>query len=99
PQLRANSLNGAGVLAQTRGDYPAAMALHEQSLAQHRQLRNPHSIAFAAHNLANVAGEQGDYLRARQLYEEANEIAISLGDRHGSAIGLIHRADVLSRQG
>lgn len=98
-QLRANALTGAGILAHIQGDYPAALAFHEESLAQHRQLGNSHSIAFAAHNLANVAGEQGDYARARQLYEEANEIALALGDRHGSAIGLINLADVVSRQG
>ena len=98
-QLRANALTGAGILAQIQGDYPAALAYHEASLAQHRQLGNPHSIAFAAHNLANVAGEQGDYARARQLYEESNEIARSSGDRHGTAIGLINLADVVSRQG
>jgi len=98
-QLRANALTGAGILAQMQGDYPAALAFHEQSLLQHRQLGNPHSISFAAHNLANVAGEQGDFARARQLYEEGNEIVRSLGDRHGLAIGLINLADVVSRQG
>jgi predicted ATPase len=98
-QLRANALTGAGILAQIQGDYRAALAYHEESLTQHRQLGNPRSIAFAANNLANVAGEQGDYARARELYEESNEITLSQGDRHAAAIGLTNLADVVSRLG
>lgn len=97
--LRANALTGAGILAHIQGEYPAALAFHEASLLQHRQLGRPHSIAFAANNLANVAAEQGDYALARELYEESNEIVRSLGDRRGTAIGLINLADVVSRQG
>ena len=97
--LRANALTGAGILAHIQGDYPAALAFHEQSLVQHRQLGNPHSIAHAAHNLANVAADQGDYTRARELYREHNEISRSLGDRRATAIGLINLADAVSRHG
>lgn len=98
-QLRANALTGAGILAQIQGDYRSALAYHEESLALHRQLGNPRSIAFAANNLANVATDQGDYARARELYEESNEIVLAQGDRHGAAIGLTNLADVMWRQG
>ena len=97
--LRANAFTGAGILAHVQGDYPAAIAFHEESLAQHRQLANPHSIEYAIHNLANVASEQGDYERARALYEEGVEMANSIGDTRGSAIGMISLADVSSRPG
>ncbi|HWH23916.1 MAG TPA: tetratricopeptide repeat protein, partial [Candidatus Limnocylindria bacterium] len=97
--LRANALTGAGILAHIQGDFPAALAAHEQSLAQHRQLGNPHSIGFALHNLANVAAEHGELARARELYEESNELARASGDRRAPAIGLISLADVVSRQG
>ena len=68
--LRANALTGAGVLASMQGDYPAANAFNEESLALHRQLGNPNSIAYALNNLANIAVQQGDYERARALYTE-----------------------------
>jgi predicted ATPase/class 3 adenylate cyclase len=96
--LRANALTGAGILAHIAGDYPAAIAYHEQSLAQHRELGNRPSVAYALHNLANVTAEQGDLARARELYEEAAAMTETIGDRHGSATGLIALADVISRQ-
>ncbi len=96
--LRANALTGAGILAHIAGDYPAAIAYHEQSLAQHRELGNRPSVAYALHNLANVTAEHGELARARTLYEEAAAMTETIGDRHGSATGLIALADVISRQ-
>ncbi len=96
--LRANALTGAGILAHIAGDYPAAITYHEQSLAQHRELGNRPSVAYALHNLANVTAEHGDLARARELYEEAAAMTETIGDRHGSATGLIALADVISRQ-
>jgi predicted ATPase/class 3 adenylate cyclase len=96
--LRANALTGAGILAHIAGDYPAAIAYHEQSLVQHRELGNRPSVSYALHNLANVTAEHGDLARARELYEESAAMAETIGDRHGSATGLIALADVISRQ-
>ncbi len=96
--LRANALTGAGILAHIAGDYPAAIAYHEQSLAQHREVGNRPSVAYALHNLANVAAEHGELARARSLYEEAVAMTETIGDRHGSATGLIALADVISRE-
>jgi predicted ATPase/Tfp pilus assembly protein PilF len=96
--LRANALTGAGVLAYIQGDYRAAFAFHEESLALHRRLGDPHSIAYAANNLANAAVLQGDYARARALYEEALGLARESGDWRGIGFGLINLADVFARQ-
>jgi predicted ATPase/class 3 adenylate cyclase len=97
--LRANALTGAGVLASMQGDLPAANAFNEESLALHRQLGNPNSIAYALNNLANIAVQQGDYGRARALYEEGNELTRSVGDVRGLAFGLTNTADVEARLG
>lgn len=97
--LRANTLTGAGILASMQGDWQAASAFHSESLVQHRALGNPHSIAYAANNLANVALELNDLDRAKELYDEALAIVRDSGDQRGSAIALINLADVVSRQG
>jgi tetratricopeptide (TPR) repeat protein len=97
--LRANALTGAGVLAHFQGDYPAALAFNEESLALHRELGHRPSVAYALHNLANISAEQGNFGRARELYAEAIEMARSTGDQRGAAIGLISLADVVSREG
>ena len=96
--LRANALTGAGILAHVQGDYSAAIAFHEESLAQHREVGNRPSVAYALHNLANVNAEHGELERARELYEEAIAMSRTIGDERGAATGLISLADVISRQ-
>jgi tetratricopeptide (TPR) repeat protein len=97
--LRANAMTGAGVLAHFQGDYPAALAFNEESLALHRELGHRPSVAYALFNLANIAAEQGNFERARELFAEGIEMARSMGDQRGAAIALISLADVVSRQG
>ncbi|HEY5488348.1 MAG TPA: tetratricopeptide repeat protein, partial [Candidatus Limnocylindrales bacterium] len=96
--LRANALTGAGILAHVQGDYSAAIAFHEESLVQHREVGNRPSVAYALHNLANVNAEHGELERARELYEEAIAMSRTIGDERGAATGLISLADVISRQ-
>jgi predicted ATPase/class 3 adenylate cyclase len=96
--LRANALTGAGVLALLQGDYEAALGFHEESLALHRRLGNPRSVAYALNNLANAAVHQGDYQRAGSLYEEAVELCRREGDQRDLAFALTNLADVVARQ-
>jgi tetratricopeptide (TPR) repeat protein len=97
--LRANALTGAGVLAFTQGDYRGAATFHEESLSLHRRLGDPHSISYAANNLANAALLEGDHATARELYEESILISKEMGDLRGAAFGLINMADVVARAG
>jgi predicted ATPase/class 3 adenylate cyclase len=97
--LRANALTGAGNLAFMQGDFRAASALHEASLALHRRIGDRQSIAYAANNLANAALQVGDHVRARALYEESVEISNELGDERGAVFGSINLAEVAARQG
>jgi predicted ATPase/class 3 adenylate cyclase/tetratricopeptide (TPR) repeat protein len=77
----AKALHAAGVLARHQSDYPAAWALHEESLAIRRQLGDPRGIANSLNNLGNVAFYQGDFVSARALYEESLVMRRELGDQ------------------
>ena len=86
--LRAKALNGAGILALDQGDYAAARALVEESLAVGRDLGDKRSIVLSIHNLGAVAREQGDYAAARSLLEESLAVGRDLGDKRNIALSL-----------
>ncbi len=85
---RAKALGGAGVLARMLGDYPAARALGEESLALARQLDDRRRVAVASYNLGRLAYLQGRYADARVLLEEALAGFRPLGHRPGVAAAL-----------
>jgi predicted ATPase/DNA-binding CsgD family transcriptional regulator len=96
PALRGKALRGAGLLATWQGDYPAARALHAESLTLYRSLGDRDSIAHALENLGMVAHEQGDYAAAAALHAESLGIRRELGDRRNIAsslnnLGLVKR--------
>jgi predicted ATPase/class 3 adenylate cyclase/Tfp pilus assembly protein PilF len=99
PQERAKALNVAGVLAYYQGDYPAARARHEESLAILRQLGDRRGMASSLNNLGNVTCEQGDHSAARALHEESLAIRRELGDRRGIATSLGNLGIVACDQG
>jgi tetratricopeptide (TPR) repeat protein len=68
---RAKALDGAAVLARLLGDYPAAQALGEQSLAIAQELNDRRRLAVASYNLGRLAYTQGRYVDARELLESA----------------------------
>ncbi len=78
---RENALNAAGTLAWYQADYPAAMRLHEESLAIARELGDRGGIARSLNNLGLVAWDQGDYPSALALHEESLSIRREVGDR------------------
>jgi predicted ATPase/class 3 adenylate cyclase/Tfp pilus assembly protein PilF len=77
----ATALDGAGVLAETQGDYARADELHEDALTLSRQLGNREGIARALGNLGVVAFDQGDGERATSLLEESLALARETGNR------------------
>ncbi len=85
---RAKALVGAGVLARLLGDFPAARALGEESLALARQLGDGRYVAVASYNLGRLAYLQGRYADARVLLEEALAIFRQLGHQPGVAAAL-----------
>ena len=97
--VRSKALNGAGNLALNQGDYAAARALHEASLAIRRQLGNQKGIADSLGNLGNVAYRQRDYVEARAFQMESLAINRGLGNQQGIANALINLGLVAERQG
>jgi non-specific serine/threonine protein kinase len=83
--VRAKTLNGAGLLAETQGEYGVARALLEESLAIRRQRGDRPGIAASLNNLGNLACKQGAFREARTLYEESLDICRQLDDRPGIA--------------
>ncbi len=59
----AQALSGAGILAESQGDYEQAITLHEKALALWRQIGNRLGIAASLTNLGIVADSFGDYDR------------------------------------
>jgi len=96
---RAYALNAAGVLSFDQADYPAARALHEESLAIRRELGDRSGIAASLNNLGSVVHNQGDYPAARALHEEGLAIRRELGDRSGIASALNNLGNVAVNQG
>jgi predicted ATPase/DNA-binding winged helix-turn-helix (wHTH) protein len=96
---RAYVLNAAGVLSYHQGDYPAAKAFCEESLAIRRELGDRSGVAGSLGNLGNVAVNQGDHSTARALQEQSLEIYRELGDRFGTANTLNNLGVVALNQG
>jgi predicted ATPase/class 3 adenylate cyclase/Tfp pilus assembly protein PilF len=81
-------LDGAGVLAETQGDYDRAESLHRQALALSRNLDDQQGIARALDNLGVVAFERGQDDLADSLLEESLTLARDGGEDHLVATGL-----------
>jgi len=99
PSVRAKALHGAGILAVAQGDYKAARAYHEESLALYRKDEEESGIADALLSLGNIASEQGDYTTARTLYSESLEIRRRTADRHGISTLLNNLGSIASELG
>ena len=96
---RAKALNGAGMLATIQGDYPAARAYHEESLAIKREIGDRQGIAGSLNNLGIIAEHLGDYASARSYFEEALVINQEMGNRIWEAINLGNLGSVVLGQG
>jgi predicted ATPase len=100
-KLRARALDGAGVLAWLQGDYAAARAHYEESLAVTREVApaEGESVASSLGNLGIIAIEQGDYTSAGALLREALELNRRLNNPRGLAPSLINLALVSIKEG
>jgi predicted ATPase/DNA-binding CsgD family transcriptional regulator len=81
----AKVLAGAGRLAYDQGDYAAARALHEESLAIRRTLGDARAVARSLGHLGDVAHQRGDYATAQQLFQESLITLRAVDDRQGIA--------------
>jgi predicted ATPase/DNA-binding SARP family transcriptional activator/Tfp pilus assembly protein PilF len=85
-ELRANALNGAGILAGEQGDFEAAHAHFETALNDAHAVSATRTIANVLVNLGNLAFFRGELDRARDLYTESIEYFASLADIRGQAL-------------
>jgi non-specific serine/threonine protein kinase len=85
---RARALTESGTLALRQGDYDAARASYEESLAIGRALGARSGIASSLNNLGMVAYAQEDYEATRAFYEESLAIRRELEDRWAIAASL-----------
>ncbi len=88
PAVRAKTLNGAGVLAESQGDWDTATRLHEEGLEISRRIGDQHCVAWSLNNLGVVAISQGDFDRAQELLEENLAVAEGANDRANLATAL-----------
>ena len=85
---RAKASNATGNLAKLQGDYAAAGAAYEQSLALWRAACDRRGIANAVFNLGEAARGQGDYARAVAYYEDGLRLHRELENDEGVAAAL-----------
>jgi non-specific serine/threonine protein kinase len=87
-QERGKALNWAGSLAYYQGDFAAARAYLEESLAIQREFGDQNGIAAALNGMGLVAHAQSDNASARSYHEESLTIRREIGDRNGIAASL-----------
>jgi predicted ATPase/DNA-binding SARP family transcriptional activator len=95
---RARALGAAGGLAMEQGDYEAARALLEESLAFRSERGDRSGVAWDLNTLGGVALRQGNYSLARERFEECLAIWRDLGEL-GLADDLNNLANVVFAQG
>jgi tetratricopeptide (TPR) repeat protein len=78
---RAEALDAAGYLARAQGDFAAAWAFYEESLAIGRAIGDQQSIATALNGLGTIAYRHNDAAAARGFYEESLLLWRTLGDQ------------------
>ena len=76
----ASALSGAVHLATGQGDFAAARALLEQSVAICRETGNKEGLIESTHRLGLVAQLQGDTETARTLYQESVAVCREIGN-------------------
>lgn len=86
--LRARALDTQGLLTWVQGDFPAAIALHERSLAIGRDLGEPGIVAAALSNLGNIAQDQGNFEHAKDLMQQSLRLRREIGNRRDIAVSL-----------
>ena len=97
--LRAQALNGAGVLAESAGDWEGAARLHTEGLRLFRGLGDLHGIAWTLNNLGVVQLSQGHLEEAQVLLEENLAVAEQAGAEASIATALNDLGRIAHYQG
>jgi predicted ATPase/class 3 adenylate cyclase/Tfp pilus assembly protein PilF len=88
PAVLAQALSGAGILAESQGDYDQAITLHETALGLWRQVGDRLGIAASLTNLGIIQRIYGDYERSSALHEQALSLWREIDDEGGISSSL-----------
>jgi hypothetical protein len=83
--LRANALNGAGVLALLQTDFATAFDQLSEACAAFVTLGDGFGQAWALSNLGWLARNREERVRAQELFEASLQLRRDIGDRWGEA--------------
>jgi len=86
--VRAQALNGLGVMAFEQGNFAEAKTQFSASLAIRQQLDDQRGVALSLNNLGSVAVYERDYEQAISYYEESLSLRRGLDDQWGVASSL-----------
>jgi predicted ATPase/DNA-binding SARP family transcriptional activator len=79
---RAKALSGAADMALTCGEIATGRVWAEEALELHRKLEDDWGTAFSLLMFAYAIGQEGDWPRAQQLFEESVRGFRDLGDEY-----------------
>lgn len=97
--LRAQVLNGAGLLISVQGDQPAASIYLQESLRLFRELGDQMGEAWALNHLGQTLNLSDQQEQAFPIFESSLQLFRALGDNWHSAWVLINLGDVSVQKG
>ena len=97
--VRADALNGLGVLYFLRSDYPLSRARHEESMEISRSLHYKKGLANAFNGLGNSATDLADYENAKKYYSESLAIQREIGNTPGMIASITNLGRIANQQG
>ena len=92
--IRAQVLNGAGLLISVQGDQPAARGYLQESLRLFRELDDKMGEAWVLNHLGQTLNLSGQQEQAVPVFEESLKLFRALGDNWHSAWVLINLGEV-----
>ncbi len=97
--LAGNALNNLGIIEMRFGNFKAAIAHYQNSLATQQSLKNPRLDATSWNNIGDVYAMQGDYTTALTTYEKSLALSRQVGNRNQIAATVSNIAQVYQAQG
>jgi predicted ATPase len=98
-RIRAQVLNGAGLLISVQGDQPAASVYLQESLRLFRELEDQMGEAWVLNHLGQTLNLSGQQEQAVPVFEASLQLFRTLGDNWHSAWVLINLGDVSLQRG
>jgi serine phosphatase RsbU (regulator of sigma subunit) len=98
-RAKAFAIGSFGITAQENGDYPKAIAYHNQSLQLNKEIVNLKGVAAALGNLGNIYNEQGKIPLALENFSQAYKIYEKLNDPYGMGGSLNNMGMIYQYQG